>query len=90
MNQYYWIDLRPVLQNCLVCQHYDYEVIWESNSWFFNHDGNNSTKTISPRLIPDVQYVYIQKIAKSFLLFENPIVILNGIIFIFINSISIY
>ena len=56
----------------------------------FNHDGNNSTKTVSPRLMPDVQYVYIQKFAKCFLMFENPFIILKSIIFIFINSISIY
>ena len=71
-------------------QHNDYEVIWESNSWFYNQDGNNSTKTVSPRLMPDVQYVYIQKLAKCFLIFENPSIILKSIIFIFINSISIY
>ena len=29
----------------------------------FNHDGNNSTKTVLPHLMPDVQYVYIQKFA---------------------------
>ena len=45
-----------------------------------------STKTVSPRLMPDVQYVYIQKFAKCFLIFENPFIILKGIIFI--NSIS--
>ena len=56
----------------------------------FNHDGNNSTKTVSPRLMPDVQYVYLQKFAKFFLLFENPFIILKSIIFIFINSISIH
>ena len=38
----------------------------------------------------DVQYVYIQKFAKYFLIFENPFIILKTIIFIFINSISIY
>ena len=79
-----------MLQNCLVCQHYDYEVIGESNSLFYNHDGYNSTKTVSPSLMPDAQYVYIQKIAKCFLIFENPFIILKIIIFIFINSISIY
>ena len=56
----------------------------------FNHDGNNSTKTVSPRLMPDVQNVYIQKFAKCFLMFEHPFIILKSIIFIFINSISIY
>ena len=56
----------------------------------FNHDGNNSTKTVSPRLMPDVQYVYIQKFTKCFLIFENPFIILKSIIFIFINFISIY
>ena len=56
----------------------------------FNHDGNNNTKTVSPRLMPDVQYVYIQKFAKCFLIFENPFIILKSIIFIFTNSISIY
>ena len=40
--------------------------------------------------MPDVQYVYIRKIAKCFLIFENPFIILKSIIFIFINSISIY
>ena len=40
--------------------------------------------------MPDVQYVYIQKIAKCFLIFENQFIILKSIIFIFINSISIY
>ena len=75
----------PSLQNCLVCQHYDYEVIWESNSWFYNHDGNNSTKTVSPRLMPDVQYIYIQKFAKCFLIFENPFIILK-VWFLFSSS----
>ena len=58
----------------------------------FNHNGKNSTKTVSvsPRLMPGVQYVYIQKFAKCFLIFENPFIILKSIIFIFINSISIY
>ena len=56
----------------------------------FNHDGNNSTKTVSPRLMPDVQYVSIKKFAKCFLIFENPFIILKSIILIFINSISIY
>ena len=32
----------------------------ESNSWFYDHDGNKSTKTVSSRLMPDVQYVCIQ------------------------------
>ena len=45
-------------------------------------DGNNSTKIVSPRLMPDVQYVYIRKFAKCFLIFENPFIILKGIIFI--------
>ena len=40
--------------------------------------------------MPDVQYVYIQKFAKCLLIFENPFIILKGIFFIFINSISIY
>ena len=40
--------------------------------------------------MPNVQYVYIQKFAKCFLIFENPFKILKSIIFIFINSISIY
>ena len=40
--------------------------------------------------MPDVQYVDIQKFAKCFLIFENPFLILKSIIFIFINSISIY
>ena len=40
--------------------------------------------------MPDVQYVCIQKFAKCFLIFENPFMILKSIIFIFINSISIY
>ena len=40
--------------------------------------------------MPGVQYVYIQKFAKCFLIFENPFIILKSIIFIFINSISIY
>ena len=40
--------------------------------------------------MPDVQYVYIQKFAKCFLIFENQFIILKSIIFIFINSISIY
>ena len=48
------------------------------------------TTTQRPRLMPDAQYVYIQKIAKYFLIFENPFIILKSIIFIFINSISIY
>ena len=39
--------------------------------------------------MPDVQYVYIKKIAKCFLIFENPFIIVKSIIFIFINSISI-
>ena len=55
----------------------------------FNHNENNSTKTVSPRLMPDVQYVYIQKFAKCFLIFENPFIILKSIIFIFTNSISV-
>ena len=38
--------------------------------------------------MPDVQYVYIQKFAKCFLIFENPFIILKGIILI--NSITIY
>ena len=59
---------------------------FENQIW----DGNNSTQTGSPRLIPDVQYVYIRKFAKCFLIFENPFIILKGIIFIFINSISIH
>ena len=40
--------------------------------------------------MPDVQYVYIQKFAKCFLFFENPFIILKSIIFVFINSVSIY
>ena len=40
--------------------------------------------------MPDVQYVYIQTLAKCFLIFENPFIILKNIIFIFISSISIY
>ena len=52
--------------------------------------GNNSTNTVSPRLMPDVQYVFIHKFAKRFLMLENPLIILKSIIFIFINSISIY
>ena len=40
--------------------------------------------------MPDVQYVYIHKFAKCFLMLENPFIILKCIIFIFINSISIY
>ena len=55
----------------------------------FNRDGNNSTKTVSPRLMPDVQYVYIQNFAKCFLIFENSFIMLKSI-FIFINFISIY
>ena len=47
-------------------------------------------KTVSPRQMPDVQYVYIHKFAKCFLMLENPFIILKSIIFIFINSISIY
>ena len=47
-------------------------------------------RLFNPRLMPDVQYVYIQKFAKCFLVFENPFVILKSIIFISINSISIY
>ena len=93
LNKYYWIHYKylcPVLQKRLVCQHYGYEVIWESNSWFSTHDGNNSTKTVSPRLMPDVQYVYIHKFARCFLILVNPFIILTSIIFIFINSISIY
>ena len=31
----------------------------------------------SPRLMPDVQYVYIQKFASCFLIFENPFIILK-------------
>ena len=77
-----------MLQKRLVCQHYGYEVIW--GSWFYNHDGNNRTKTVSPHLMPDVQYVYIHKFPKCFLMLENPFIILKSIIFIFINSISIY
>ena len=42
------------------------------------------------RLMPDVQYAYIQKFAKCLLIFENPFIILKSIIFIFINSIPIY
>ena len=38
----------------------------------------------------DVQYVYIQKFTKFYLIFEHPFIILKSIIFIFINSISIY
>ena len=40
--------------------------------------------------MPDVQYVYNHKFAKCFLTLENPFIILKSIIFIFINSISIY
>ena len=40
--------------------------------------------------MPDVQHVYIHKFAKCFLMLENPFIILKSIIFIFINSISIY
>ena len=40
--------------------------------------------------MPDVQYVYIQKVAKYFLIFENPFIIRKSMIFIFNNSISIY
>ena len=40
--------------------------------------------------MPDIQYVYIQKFAKCFLIFENPFMIFERIIFIFINYISIY
>ena len=40
--------------------------------------------------MPNVQYVYIQKLAKCFLIFENPFINLKSIIFIFMNSISIY
>ena len=46
--------------------------------------------TVLPRLMSDVQYVYIQKFATCFLIFENPFIILKNIIFIFINSISNY
>ena len=42
------------------------------------------------RSFEDVRYVYIQKFAKCFLIFENPLIILKSIIFIFMNSISIY
>ena len=34
--------------------------------------------------MPDIQYVYIQKFAKCFLIFENQFIILKSIIFIFI------
>ena len=55
------------------------------------HDSiTNSTKTVSSCLMHDVQYVYIQKFVKCFLIFENPFKILKSIILIFINSISIY
>ena len=40
--------------------------------------------------MPDVQYVYIHKFAKCFLMLENPFKIIKNIIFIFINSVSIY
>ena len=40
--------------------------------------------------MPDVHYVYIHKFAKCFLMLKNPFIILKSIIFIFINSISIY
>ena len=40
--------------------------------------------------MPDVQYVYIHKFAKCFLMLENPFIILKSIIFVFINSIFIY
>ena len=56
----------------------------------FNHNGYNSTKTVSPCLMPDVHYVYIQKFAKCLLIFENPFIILKSVIFILINSIAIY
>ena len=36
-----------------------------------------STKTVSPCLMPDVQYEYIQKFTKCFLVFENPFIILS-------------
>ena len=49
-----------------------------------------TTQTVSPRLMPEAQYVYIQKFAKCFLIFENPFIILKSISFIFTNSISIY
>ena len=37
-----------------------------------------------PRVMPDVQYVYIQKFAKCTLIFENSFIIFKSIIFIFI------
>ena len=40
--------------------------------------------------MPDVQYVYIHKFAKFVLILENPFIIFKSIIFISINSISIY
>ena len=51
-----------------------------------NHDGNNSTTNDSPRLMPDVQYVYIQKFAKCFLIFENPFLILKKYHFLFSST----
>ena len=42
------------------------------------------------RSFEDVRYVFIQKFPKCFLIFENLLITLKSIIFIFINSISIY
>ena len=47
-----------------------------------------------PRLMPDVQYEYIHKLSKCFIIFENPFIILKGIIlfsstpFLFIRAVS--
>ena len=44
-----------------------------------------TAKTISPRLMPGVKYVYIQKFAKCFLIFENPFMILK-VSFLFLST----
>ena len=36
--------------------------------------------------MPDVQYTYIQKFSKRFLVFENPFIILKRIIFLFSST----
>ena len=50
------------------------------------HDGYNSTKTVSPRLMPNVQYVHIHKFAKCFLILENPFIILKKVSFLFSST----
>ena len=56
-----------------------------------NHDSITTMEITAQRFtLSDVQYVYHQTFAKCFLIFENLFIVLKSIIYIFINSISIY